>query len=193
MNIDLIAYQPDKYKIYLFDYSPVYQDNIDQQIYAMTLDISSLIITNGKIPEPVDLLAYFYSSTRVDNNLYIVTSEDLGLGEDQEIPDGVYEFTYTINNSYTKVLKFLVYKTVKERLDKILVDTNYNVTVGSYDIEYVNDSLDYDTMSDVEKVRFATTLYEELFRYGQIYDEPKVLNTLDKLQRLLTLIENEIN
>jgi len=189
MNIDFILYQPDKYQIYVFDYSPMFQDNIPEQVFAITLDIAGLNVPNGRIPAPIDVLAYLYSSNREDNNLYIIRSEDLGLGESQEIPDGVYEITYTINNNYSKTYKFLVYKTIKEKLDYITTITNYKVEVGSYDLEYVGDDL---SKGDLEWVRFAHNLFNELESSTTINDETKVLNSLNKLQRLLILIEKEI-
>jgi len=189
MNVEFIAYQPDKYKIVLYDCTPVYQDNIPEQIYALSLDIANLDIPNGRIAAPIDILAYLFSSDRTDNNLYVITSEYLGLGEDQEIPDGVYDFTYVVNNNYTKEHKFLVYKTVEERTLKIIEETNYNMQVGSYDIEYVGDTCE----GDIEQVRLAVNLLDELrASSSNVGDEETVLSSLDKLQRLLTLIENEI-
>ena len=188
MNIDFIAYQPDNYKIYLFDYTPVYQDNIPEQIYAATLDIANLGVTDGVYPT-IDLFTYFYSSDRTDNHLYIITSIDLDLGDGQEIPDGVYGLTYIINNNFTKEYKFLVYRTVENRVIEINKASNYKVKVGKYDLENVRDCVD---KGDLEQIRFANNLLDELKRYSTVDDEIEVIATLDKLQRLLVLIENEI-
>jgi len=187
MNINFEAYQPDKQNIYLFDSSPVYNSVIPEQINSMTLDIVSNVLSGGRIDQ-IDLIAYLFSSDREDNLLYHITSSTLGLGESQDIPDGIYELTYTINNMYTKTHKFLVYLQVKEDTLELLQNTGYTVKVGSYDISYVGDTSE----GDIEKTRLASTLLDELISYTVIIDEAKVNSTLDKLRRLLTLIESEI-
>ena len=189
MLIDFIAYQPDSYNIYLKDYSPINRNDIPEQIFAMTLDIKSDNITGGQISEPIDLLAYMLSTDRSDANLYNLTSQDLGLGESQIIPDGVYEFTYTVNSYYIKSHKFIVYLQVETKVNELLANVGYSVNIGNYDISYVGDYSQY----DIEKVRLAVSLLDELRSYAQVDDETKVKSSLDKLQRLLTLIENELN
>jgi len=188
MDINFIAYQPDIYNIFLKDYSSTNRNDIPEQIYAMSLDIVSNKIPNGRISQPIDLLSYLLSTSRKDEILYHITSQDLGLGENQPIPDGIYQFTYTINNSFVKSHKFLIYLQINNLVENLLQQVGYNVKIGEFDINYVGDYSKY----DIEKVRLMVALLDELRTYSMIADEAKVNSSLEKLQRLATLIESEI-
>jgi hypothetical protein len=187
MDIDFFATLEDDYTIKLYDVSHV-SESLPSTIYAMTLDIVSSKIPNGQIANELDVIAYLRNN-REQREIYTITSEILGFANSQIIPDGIYHFTYKINNNYTKEHTFLVYNTIKKEVETLLQNVNYTVTIGDYDISYVGDSSD----SDTEKVRLASTLHDELLSYTQEPDEVAVNDTLDKLERLLTIINNDLN
>lgn len=187
MNIDFFSILEDDYTIKLYDVSNV-TETLPSTIYDMTLDIISSKIPNGKIEDKIDIISYLRTS-RVQREIYTIKSETLGLANSQIIPDGVYHLQYVINNNYTKENTFLVFTTVKKQVEDLLNKVNYNIEIGDYDIEYVGDYSDY----DVEQVRLAASLYDSLLSQTQEPDEVKVNDTLDKLTRLLTIINNNIN
>lgn len=187
MNIDFNIVLEDDYTLKIYDVSNV-SESLPSTIYDMTIDIISSKIPNGQIDNKLDVKAYLRNN-RIDREIYTIKSETLGLAVSQVIPDGVYHFTYQLNNNYTKEHTFLVFSTVKAQLDQLLADVNYNIEIGDYDVTYVGDYSEY----DIEKVRLAKTLYDSLINQSQEPDEVAVNDTLDKLTRLLEIINNEIN
>jgi len=186
MNIDFVAILEDDYTIKIYDATPP-SENLPLDIYAMTLDIISSKIPNGQIANKLDVIAYLYNQ-RIQNEIYTITSETLGFSKRRVIPDGVYHFYYNINNTISKERVFLVYNTVEKAVNKMLSDVNYKVEIGDYNVSYVGDSASY----DIEKVRLAVALMDELKAATQAPNEVKVNDTLDKLTRLLTIINNNI-
>lgn len=186
MNIDFIAVLEDDYTIKIYDVSNV-NETLPSTVYAMTLDIVSSKIPNGQIDNKLDVIAYL-SNNRIDREIYTITSETLGLANSQVIPDGVYHLTYQLNNNYTKENTFLVFNTVKKAVDALLEDVNYEITIGDYDIEYTGDKSDY----DIEKIRLIKTLYDSLLNSTQEPNEVTVNDTLDKITRMLTIINNDL-
>ncbi len=187
MNIDFIATLDDDYTIKIYDVSNV-STSLPSEINSMTLDIISSKIPNGRIDNRLDVIAYLQGS-RIDREIYTIQSEVLGLSNGEVIPDGVYNFTYNINNNTIKERSFLVYNTVNKAVEEMLKAVNYSIEVGSYDIEYVGDTSEY----DIEKVRLAVALRDELVAYTQEPDEVAVNDTLDKLTRLLEIINTDLN
>lgn len=186
MNIDFIAVLSDDYTIKVYDVTPI-NEELPQNIYSMTLDILSSKIPDGQITNKLDIIAYL-NNQRIQTELYTITSEILGFANSQIIPDGVYHMYYSINNTITKENVFLVYNTVEKAVNEMLSRVNYNVTVGNYDMEYVGDTCS----ADIEKVRLAVTLLDSLKANTQTPDEVAVNDTLDKLTRLLTIINTNI-
>lgn len=186
MNIDFIAILENDYTIKIFDVTP-YNEELPSNIYSMTLDIISSKIPNGQIPNKLDIIAYLQSQ-RIQKEIYTITSETLGFAASQVIPDGVYHLTYNINNTYTKERSILVYNTVEKAVNQLLSDVNYKIEIGNYNISYVGETSTY----DIEQVRLAVALYDQLRAATQTPDEVVVNDTLDKLTRLLTIINTNI-
>ncbi len=177
----------NKKTILVYDISSI-SSSLPAEIYALTLDITSSQIPNGHIINKLDVLTYLKLS-RIQKEIFTVTSDILGVGENEVIPDGVYHFFYNINRTITKERIFLIYATVEEEVNKLLEYTNYGINVNSFDYEYVGDYSDY----DIEKVRLAVALLDNLKQQSQDPNEVAVNDTLDKLERLLEIIKNEIN
>jgi hypothetical protein len=187
MNIDFITILEDDYTIKVYDVSNnVY--TLPSTIFDMTIDIISSKIPNGQIDNKLDVISYLRNG-RIAREIYTIKSETLGLANSVIIPDGVYHFTYVINNNYTKENAFLVFNTVKQQIEQLLKDVNYDIEIGDYDVEYVGDTSTY----DIEKIRLAVTLYDSLVAQTQEPDEVAVNDTLDKLTRLLEIINNDLN
>lgn len=187
MNIDFIAVLQDDYSILIYDVTSI-DTELPLDIYEMSLDILSSKIPNGQITNKLDVVAYLRNQ-RIQKEIYTITSETLGFSTSMVIPDGVYHFIYTLNNNFTKENVFLVYNNVKKELDAMLSNVNYRVEVGDYDIEYVGDTCS----ADIEQVRLAVTLYDSLITQSQAPDEIAVNDTLDKLTRLLQIINDSVN
>jgi hypothetical protein len=186
MNIDFITILEDDYTMKVYDVTPI-NEELPQNIYSMTLDIISSKIPNGQLTNKLDIIAYL-ENQRIQQELYTITSEVLGFSNSQVIPDGVYHFYYNINNTISKENIFLVYNTVEKLVNQMLYNVNYKITIGNYDIDYVGDTCD----GDIEQVRLAATLLDELKSYSQTPNEVAVNDTLDKLTRLLTIINTNI-
>jgi hypothetical protein len=187
MQVDFFAILEDSKTIKLYDVSPSGQ-SLPLNIYSMTLNITSSVIPDGMIDNKLDILAYL-SNQRIQKEIYTVTSEILGFANSIDIPDGVYHFFYDVNNTDVKERVFLVYQTVEAATNEMLEAVNYNIEIGDYDIEYVGDTSEY----DIEKVRLAVTLLDSLKEQAKLPDEVKVNDTLDKLTRLLEIINEDIN
>ena len=154
----------------------------------MTIDIVSSQIPNGRLDNVLDAIAYLRTQS-IQKEIYTIDSAILGFATSIEIPDGVYHFTYNINNSFIKEHSFLIYNTVEKEVQEMLKDVNYDIEIGDYDVTYVGDTSTY----DIEQVRLAVTLLDSLRAQTQLPDEVAVNDTLDKLNRLLQLIDTNIN
>lgn len=187
MELDLALVLEDSLTIKMYDVTRV-TPTLPLEINSMTLNIISAVIPNGMIPNKLDVIAYLQGN-RESQEIYTITSATLGLAESQDIPDGVYHFEYVINNTTIKNHTFLVYQEVEAATKALLTDVNYNVEIGTYDISYVGDYSD----EDLERVRLAAVLLDELYTQTQVPDEVATNDTLDKLQRLLTIITNDLN
>jgi len=183
MDIQIVGITPSKKEIWLYDITPI-KPTLPETIHTYTMTISS-----AKIPNTVaeiDVIAYL-TTNRVKNELYVINSELLGLGSNQIIPDGVYTIDVNINNQYIKQFKFLQYQTIKEKVVDMLNEANYDVEITNYGVTHVGDSIDSEY--DINEARIAKNLLDMLENYTQIPDEVEVNNTIDKLERILTIIK----
>ena len=186
MQLDIFAILEDDYTMKVYDVTPI-NEELPLNIYSMTLDIISSKIPNGHIANKLDVIAYL-ENQRIQKEIYTITSQILGFSTSQIIPDGVYHLYYTINNTISKESIILVYNTVEKAVNQLLEEVNYKVEIGDYNISYVGDSSSY----DIEQVRLAVTLLDSLKAATQEPDEVVVNDTLDKLTRLLTIINTNI-
>lgn len=187
MNIDFFATLEDFQTMKLYDISPI-NETLPTNIYSMTLDILSSQIPNGRIDSKLDVIAYLRNQ-REQKEIYTITGNILGLGEDSNIPDGVYHIYYDINNGILKQHTFLVYQNVAAEVKTLTDEVNYGVEVNNYDYEFVGDYAD----SDLERVRLCVSLLDELALQAETPDEVLVNDTLDKLERLLEIIKVDVN
>jgi len=185
MNIDFFINVIDKKTLKVYDISDTTM-SLPAEIHTMTLDIFSSKLPNGKIPNKLDVINYIRMH-RVQNELFTVTSDVLGLAADLPIPDGVYHYYYALNNSIIREHTFLFYATVEEEINKLVKEVNYNVEIGDYDYEFVGDY----SQDDLERIRLAVSLFNEIESIAQAPDEVKANDTLDKLQRLLEIIKQK--
>jgi hypothetical protein len=186
MNIDFFIDLEDDYTMKIYDVSPI-SEELPQNIYSMTLDIISSKIPNGQITNKLDVIAYLQNQ-KLQQEIYTITSQTLGFSSSQIIPDGVYHFYYNINNTISKENVFLVYNTVEKQINTMLEEVNYSIEIGDYNVSYVGETSDY----DIEQVRLAVTLLDSLKASAESADEVIVNDTLDKLTRLLTIINTNI-
>lgn len=187
MNIDFFAILEDFKTMKLYDISPI-NETLPTNIYSMTLDILSSQIPNGRIDSKLDVITYLRNQ-REQKEIYTVTGNILGLGENSDIPDGVYHIYYDINNGIIKQHTFLVYQNVATEVKELTDTVNYGVTINNYDYEFVGDYAD----ENLEKVRLCVSLLDELKLQAQNPDEVAVNDALDKLERLLEIIKIDIN
>lgn len=187
MQIDFFAKLESPEIIKLYDVSLI-NETLPTDIYAMTLDILSSKIPNGKIDNKLDVIAYLRNQ-RIQTEIYTITSDILGLGENELITDGVYHIYYDINNAIQKEHTFLIYQNVEKETIALLDKVGYNVEINNYDYEFVGDYSD----SDLERVRLCVSLLDSLKTQSQHPDEVQANDTLDKLERLLEIIKTDIN
>lgn len=189
VNIDFIANLENSRTLKVYDITTL-GTPLPEDIYKMTLNIICSRIPNGRIDSPLDIIAYLRTK-RIAEELYTITSEVLGLAGNQDIPDGVYHMYYNINNTQQRLHKFLMYQNVKTETEAILRDADYNVDVGDYELAYIEDSVN--GKYDIENVRYAKTLLDNLEVLSQDPNEVEVNNTLDKLEKILGIIKNNQN
>ena len=181
LNFFVILDNPKTIKFY-----DISEREIPEDISYMELTVVSSKLTESYTFNVIDYLTY----KREQEELFTLTSDMIGLSPEQNIPDGVYHITYNINGHHTITNKFLVFQNVKEKIEQLLKDSEYKVNVGDYNMTYVDDDINY--KYDIEKVRYITTLFDKLLTYTQEPNEVEVNNILDKLTKLLTIINTTI-
>lgn len=181
MELDFFAILQDSKTIYLYDISRpgIIPGGISNM--ELTLDCSKLPYT----PYSFDVMSYLLSQ-RESNEFFKITSDNVGISGSQILPDGVYTMKFTINGHYSKTHKFLVYQNIKTEVDTLISESEYKVNIGDYNMTYVNDEIN--DKYDIEKVRYVKALYDKLLLYTQEPNEVEVNNLLNKLNRMLTII-----
>jgi len=184
MTLDFLPILDTSKTIKIYDLSKA-PTIVPFQLNSLTLQITSSILEDGQLSSPSDLLSYIYTERQSDE-IYEIRSDLLGVGEDQNIPDGVYILEYVANGIYRKEHTIVVYQEVKAITEALLDDVGYGITIGDYDISYVGDYSEV----DLEKVRLAKSLLDEIEQNASTNDVTLVTDALAKLRRLLTLIYN---
>ena len=185
MQLEFIVDLENRKLFKIYDVSDKNQ-TLPSEIYSYTLEVSGSRIPNGKLPYSLDIIQYL-NSQMIQDEIYTLSSGDLGFQENINIPDGVYYFHYTLNSIYTKLNKVLVYQNVKARVNELLKLADYSVDVTSNTMKYVED--DSNAKYDIEEVRYAKVLMDKLEEYVSLNDETEVNDTLDKLERLLGILK----
>jgi len=131
-------------EIHVMDCTKPDVDNTDT-IYDLRLSLVSEA-TNTTLYE-VDLIAYLFSN-RKDREWYVITSDMLGIGEGQLIPDGIYTISIRANNTYTRTHNFVIYREIREKAKLKLLEAGYKVEVGTNSFQYQNSTkYDFEEMS----------------------------------------------
>ena len=183
MELDFYLQQIDDYTIKVLDNTLVNQIDPLGDIFQMSLDIIGAKVPNGGIYS-IDCIPYIVIHKK-NKEIYEINSSVLNLGNTQVIPDGVYTINWTINNYMSKTHKFIVYSSIKKRVDALIAGTGYKVTIGNYDITYTGDNC----KGDIEQVRLAVSLLDTLQYAANTGNEVLANDTLDKLNRILLILK----
>lgn len=185
MELDFYLLQVDDYTIKVIDNTLANQISPINEINNMTLDIIGANVLDGGVYD-IDIIPYIKTYKR-DREIYEITSDVLGIGTSVIIPDGTYTLTWTINNIYTITHTFCVYNTVKKTVDELLTNVNYNVEVTTTDVDLIGDYCN----GDIEQVRLAQAMLDSLRVAAAIGSTTQCNDLLNKLNRLLTIINSQ--
>jgi hypothetical protein len=184
MMIDFLPVLENSKTIKLYDITPLGQ-SLPPNIYSYSLRIQGSRLPSTAISNSFDIINYLRLQ-RIQTEIFTIKSEHLGLDNNINIPDGVYHFFIEINNNIKKETIFVVYKEIDDKINQLLEDSSYNVKIGDYDVSYVGDSVK--VKYDIETVRLAVVLRDTLISAANNKDEVLVNDTLDKLNRLLEIL-----
>jgi len=136
-----------------------------------------------KTPEGYEItknvIEYVYSEIRESYEINKIIATDLNL---VYFKDGIYNVTYTING-IKKDIQFILYGIIEKTLNTLITETNYQVEVNDYDIEYTGISAN--TKGDLEKINLANSLLLEL---KNVSDNDKANEIITELNLLLGII-----
>ncbi|MEA2038005.1 MAG: hypothetical protein U9O94_10955 [Nanoarchaeota archaeon] len=171
----------DDYKIMLIDNTRATYDDIPDTIYALKLDIISSKIPGGIVSE-IDIMKYLRSN-RIENELYLVDSFALGFEAVAVIPDGVYTFVLKVNNNHTVEEKIVVLNNIRKEIVELGDSLDYDEAVN--DIMFDESTV----LQDYYKYNYVIALYYNLIvNTSGNYDEDKINDLLDRLNRVLKII-----
>lgn len=149
----------------------------DKGIYKLEMTISNPYIKGGKIT--LDVLDYLQRH-RKERELYIVTSSVLGIREGS-LPDGVYNFSFNINNTTTTEDNVAILYGIEKRLDEILKEYGNDIEIKNTGVVFN----DYSKVEKIAKVNYAFAMYYDIISNINKGRVVKVNDLIDKLQRLL--------
>lgn len=156
------------------------------EIYRMLLNVYSSNISNPDGIIGLDVFDYIINR-RVYNEIYTVTSGQLGFGEGETIKDGVYTLELTINDQpFTK--KFVSVYNLKNELQEVIEQNSYEIKeINEHSVEMQSDS----SLGKTEQIRLAMNLYNEIEVAALLQDEVKINDKLFQLNRILKIIKQE--
>lgn len=159
----------------------------DAKVYSFKLDIVSANIAGDGIYD-IDLMDYI-NLHRTDYELFRITTETLGLGVDNDIPDGIYYLKFKVNNETVRTTEVLVIEEVRKELVSLaeVFSPTADLTINDIVINTnVNNNLIY-------KWYYTVGLYFQLVQATSKPGNYKTANDiLDKLQRALTILKTKI-
>lgn len=177
----------DEKNIFIIDNTRIY-NRLPTYITSIKMSITNPSISNGFISD-LDILQYMIQK-RVDNEMYKVTSETLGLGTNYDIPDGVYEFKIVINNVEEIKMNIVILNEVIESIKKLTDSFNFDIDVED---NYMFGS-NLPLSNEVLRFNYVMALYLSLmWEIGSEYDPIIVNDHINKLQKILSIISNGIN
>lgn len=187
MEIDFFIHKPDTTELQVIDNTRVSTISVPEDYTEMKLTIRSIVIPNTGIVADINIIEYIQNK-RVDRELYTITPTTLGLTS-TNIPDGYYEFEFSVNSVYVTTKKYIIYQNVLEEYNEVLEDSTTNVDMNDYgEIRYIEPTTEY----DMEKIYLVGSVLEELKAQRFDPDEDKVNELVDKAERLLGIIKTEL-
>ena len=155
------------------------QKDVTDTIYDLRLSLTTDFMVQGVYE--IDLISYIYSN-RKDREWYVITSDMVGLGEDKELPDGIYTVTIRVNNTYSTTHTFVVFKKAYTLAKSILTEAGYKVTVSTNNFEYQNS-----TKYDWEKMTIISTLVSAMEMNSLDGNIEAVKSAFKQLNRILNI------
>lgn len=156
-------------------------------IESLKMSITSPRIPGG-IVEDLDLVQYM-TYHQIDNEMYRVTSEVLNLGAGFDIPDGVYEFKVVLNETEEGTDRIVVLTEIQSKLKTLSKAFDFDVDITDNYIFGNNIPLS----NDVLRFLYVVSLYQSLLiEIGVDATTTSVNDKIDKLQRLLSIVVNDI-
>lgn len=177
MELNFAIQQTTSKELHILDTTKQFQAGSPDVINYFTLDIKSGSIPNGLIDNPIDIVAYLYTK-RVDNEIYVIKSEDLGLASNIDIPEGLYTLTTTINNTYQKIHNIVVWFNTKKKYDQLATEVSSAFEITPNGIKYINEE-------KVKQFGIATSLVLTIEKEALEGDTSEIDTLLKKLQRVL--------
>lgn len=165
-------------ELHILDCTKPDVDNTET-IYDLRLSLTSTV--NSTALYEVDLIAYIYSN-RKDREWYVITSDMLGIGEGQVIPDGIYTVSIRANNTYTRTHNFVVYREILTKAKAILSQAGYKVEVGSNSFQYQNS-----TKYDFEEMALLSSLLKAIEVNSLDGDLTAVTSAFKQIRRILKI------
>lgn len=158
-------------------------DSFPTKIFSFSLSIQGSSIPKGFV-ENLDILQYLYFN-RVDNELYRITPETLGLSSNSSIPDDIYYLTFRVNNTEEYKLDFIVLDEVSDKIKKLVNSIDVDINIEDNSIFTKNLPLDAET----SRIYYVMAIYFKLLTL--LHDDknhPECNDLLDKLQRILSIV-----
>jgi len=163
----------------------VYDTTVVDVYSSYTIDNMTMNVTcnRNSINKTFDCKAHILSPERESYEIQVIKPSDFNT---TAFKDGLYSFTYTLNAT-SKTNKYILFPVVQAKFDEVVATYNYNVTVGTYNIEFAGANADTKT----EQINIANALLSELKAVNiAIVTETEVNAILTKLERILEIINN---
>jgi len=181
--LQFTAINEGRKQLTLMDITKREQSGLPEDIRSLTLTIVGSTIPGYKIVD-IDVLNYMLHH-RVSNELFIITSATLGLGQGANIPDGIYKLELKLNNTIFARETVAFYAGINEALDMAAHE-------NEFDIEVTQEGYSFKTNGDKQKcelLAIAYALYWQLMGHTVKENEVAINDSLDKLKRILTLVK----
>lgn len=183
--LEFVIVNNENKELVLYDNTKVDTPGIPGEIRTMTLNVANATIPDVRI-DNLDVLAYMRYN-QVDNELYTITSDILGYGKDDTLPDGLYEFELIVNNTEVVKETLAFYYSVTTALDDAVLENEFNIEVDQEGYSFVTNG----NARNAELLSISYALYYQLQVYSIEENVVAINDTLDKLKRILTLIKPE--
>jgi hypothetical protein len=182
MSLALNSTQTNDAKIlYLIDESTWDDSDLPpwQDITSATITISYKTpeIPDGTIDYPKDVQSIFDAATTQADLVFPITSVDIGLGGDVQLPDGIYAIDYTVSDgaevwTFPSRLDILVDAIIKFEVYRIVGSTPAKyICANNYYTKPIDDNL------------LIQSLYDAMQANAYVAKQDGILKILETLQR----------